>query len=180
MALLACISLIRGECGQLIFLMCFLLCLSKSFHVCVIELNACRLCERASSHCLMMHRVFTGADAGLFLPLPLLCVICPAFGSWLPFMTYLLTPGFSQIPPLSVPRTRPINAPRHVHPNTPVYLKIIRWLVYADGVHIKCSIYSLLPPQSLTLHYRPHVPWGPHRKRKEDRWNCPFYGHVLH
>lgn len=39
--------------------------------------------------------------------------------------------------------------------------------------------FKLYFPESLTLHYRPGVPWGPHRKRKEDGWNCPFYGDVL-
>lgn len=45
-------------------------------------------------------------------------------------------------------------------------------------MHNKCSIYSLLP----LISHPPlpaRRPWGPHRKRKEDRWNCPFYGNLL-
>lgn len=92
-----------------------------------------------------MHRVsLTGTDAGLFLPLPIFRAVCPRLGLGCLWPLERLC-SLRGSPPLSVPRTRPINTPRHVHPNTGVYLKTIWWLVYADGVHIECSSYSPLP-----------------------------------
>ncbi len=42
------------------------------------------------------------------------------------------------------------------------------------------SVPLLLPASpNLNRHYRPVVPWGPHRKKKKDGWNCPFYSDVL-
>lgn len=57
----------------------------------------------------------------------------------------LLTSGSSWTPPPSIPKTRPVNGPSHVLPHTSAHLTSVWWLVYADGVHNKCSIHSPLP-----------------------------------
>lgn len=85
--------------------------------------------------------VFTGTDAGYICPIP---VNMPQV--WVLTVAWLL--GSPKLLRLSIPGTWSINAPHHVYPNTAVHLKITWWLLYADGEHIKCCIYSLLPPVS--------------------------------
>lgn len=52
----------------------------------------------------------------------------------------------------------------------------VDWFMLMECIN---AFHLLYFPRSLTLNYWPAIPSGPHRKKKKDKWNCPFYVGVL-